>query len=682
MNQKMQKTYWRAAAIGLFACFVLLLPFFSQQSNAVSTDSHIFPRTANYFLKWELSSGEAEELAKWDVVVLDMEAQKRRPDLLRKMRQLNPDIVLLVYITPQEIVKTHASSFSQMRQEFGAGIDNSWYLTDSSGKKLSWWSGTYLLNVTSEAPRKNGERFQEYLVDFVVEDLLGSGLWDGVYYDNTWDNVTWFTGSDVDINKNGQVSNNADAAWRAGMKYIYEETRNRTGNKYAVVGNGTTREYSEYLNGKMLENFQDQHWASTMQTYAHNEVYSPNPQLQIINANTSNGQKGGQTSYKSMRFGLGSTLMGDGYYSYDYGDTNHGQLWWYDEFSSNLGDPLGQATSQTGKTSFVPDIWSRSFENGIALVNSKDTAGTIDLGGEYEAIRGLQDPTVNNGAIVSEVTLGAQDGRVLLKTFETLMGTLYTNGSFVRFFRPDGTRVRNGFFAFDDAYEGGYQIAKQDMNNDDVPDLFVSKRNKVQAWRSDGQPFYTIYPYTARYRGTLRMALGDITGNGRTELIIAPGFGDTEGLPIKVYTVDGLKAVADWYPFGKNYRGGYSVAIGDVDADPFGELIVGAGPGNEPRVGIYTHNLTAQSSFLAFERGFRGGVNIATGNIEGNGQDQIVVGPGKGGKPYISVYTGKAEQVGKTFISHSTLDAPGIDVRTVDVDFDGKDDIVGMSADF
>ena len=68
-----------------------------------ATLNHDYPRLANYFLKWGISRAEAIELAKWDVVIVDMEAQTYLPENLKLLRQLNPNIIILAYITAQEI---------------------------------------------------------------------------------------------------------------------------------------------------------------------------------------------------------------------------------------------------------------------------------------------------------------------------------------------------------------------------------------------------------------------------------------------------------------------------------------------------------------------------------------------------------------------------------------------------
>jgi len=51
-----------------------------------------------------------------------------------------------------------------------------------------------------------------------------------------------------------------------------------------------------------------------------------------------------QHEYQYMRFGLALTLMHDGYYTHEIGDSWHGQDWRYDEEGFNLGLPSTNAT--------------------------------------------------------------------------------------------------------------------------------------------------------------------------------------------------------------------------------------------------------------------------------------------------------------------------------------------------
>ncbi len=648
---------------------------FPATASAAPAVDHVFPRTANYFLHWSLNESQARQLAKWDLVILDMEIQARNASLLRRMKQWNPDMLILAYITPQEIVKNADSSSSLLRRQLAARISDSWYLRDTSGKQLSFWPGTELINISDTAPLKNGKRLHNVMAEFVSDEILGTGLWDGVFYDNSWDDIRWFTGDDADLNRDGRRDTDLVGSWQRGTEALYNETRTRTRNRYLVVANGTTRAYRNAVNGKMLENFIAPAWEPTMNTYGFNHDGARDPKVNIINANTLNGE-GAQGDYKAVRFGLGSTLLEDGFFSYDYGDTDHGQTWWYDEYNANLGNPISDATSKQGHGTYKPDVWQRQFENGIAVVNSNGGRELVELGGEYEAIRGTQDPSVNDGSIVSELFLDQFDGRILLKTFSTLQNVLFKNGAFARFFRPDGERVRNGFFIFEEAYRGGDYITHTDLNSDGKEDLLVVSGPKLQAWRHDDQRFFKLYPYTARYRGELHVTIADLDNDSWEEIIVAPSSGYNE--PIKIYQLNGAR-IKEWYPFGEFHTHGYNVAVGEFGQGDIPRLIIASDTGGDPFVSVFDLSLHRLHRWQAFESAFRGGVNVAAGDLDGDGEDEIVAAPGSGGKPWIKTFTLSGEKKVDQFMAYDALGTPGIGVEVVDVDFDGKDDIVGLS---
>src|SRR3989338_7143617 len=112
----------------------LISGIFSVKPVKALNSNQTFPRLANYYLSFTLTEANAKELSKWDVLILDMEIQRRHEILLKKIRQWNPDIILLAYITPQEIKDDAQTGFSLMRRELASGIKDSWYLKNSIGK--------------------------------------------------------------------------------------------------------------------------------------------------------------------------------------------------------------------------------------------------------------------------------------------------------------------------------------------------------------------------------------------------------------------------------------------------------------------------------------------------------------------------------------------------------------------
>jgi hypothetical protein len=123
-----------------------------------------------------------------------------------------------------------------------------------------------------------------------------------------------------------------------------------------------------------------------------------------------------------------------------------------------------------------------------------------------------------------------------------------------------------------------------------------------------------------------------------TRFAVGAGAG---GLPqVNVYDPNGSGSYS-FLAFDPRFSGGVSVAIGDVNGDGIADIIVGAGPGGGPIVAGYSGaNGALLGAFYAFDPGFRGGVSVAVGDVNGDGVPDIIVGAGPGGVPVVAVYSG------------------------------------------
>ncbi len=122
------------------------------------------------------------------------------------------------------------------------------------------------------------------------------------------------------------------------------------------------------------------------------------------------------------------------------------------------------------------------------------------------------------------------------------------------------------------------------------------------------------------------------------------------------------------------------VAVGNVLGDARPEVIVAFGQGTTPEIRVYGADGLRRAAFLAYDKGFRGGVSVAVGDVDGDGRDEIIAAPGKGGGPHVVVYRGDGTVVNQFFAYPKSV-RKGLNVSVADVDADGAAEIITASAD-
>ena len=105
-------------------------------------------------------------------------------------------------------------------------------------------------------------------------------------------------------------------------------------------------------------------------------------------------------------------------------------------------------------------------------------------------------------------------------------------------------------------------------------------------------------------------------------------------------------------------------------------LVFGSNAGGAPHVSFYelvTGKLARR--FEVFPNSFLGGVNVTMGDIDGNGQQEIIVAPRSGGGPQIRIFDLGGNLLGQFFADAPTLRG-GYNIGVSDITGDGIDDII------
>ena len=94
-----------------------------------------------------------------------------------------------------------------------------------------------------------------------------------------------------------------------------------------------------------------------------------------------------------------------------------------------------------------------------------------------------------------------------------------------------------------------------------------------------------------------------------------------------------------------NDVGGISLALADLGNDGVSEIIVGAGLGSEPRVTVLRQDGSQIGSFLPYAPTLGVGINVIACDLTGDGVNEIITSPQRGGGPHIRVFNAMGEAI-------------------------------------
>jgi hypothetical protein len=241
------------------------------------------------------------------------------------------------------------------------------------------------------------------------------------------------------------------------------------------------------------------------------------------------------------------------------------------------------------------------------------------------------------------------------------------------------------FFAYDASFRGGVRVANADVNGDGIPDIITAPGPgggpHIKVF--DGTDLHLLYSFMAydiNFRGGVFVAAADVNGDGKADIITAPDAGG--GPDVRVFSGATGTELMRFLAYDPTFFGGVRVAAGDINGDGKADIITGAGIGGGPHVRAFSGADAAPLvSFFAYDPAFRGGVFVAAGDCDGNGMAEIVTGAGAGGGPHVEVFTGTGARL-QSFIAalpSNPLLANGIHVGCADINGDGRADLLAAA---
>ncbi len=210
-------------------------------------------------------------------------------------------------------------------------------------------------------------------------------------------------------------------------------------------------------------------------------------------------------------------------------------------------------------------------------------------------------------------------------------------GGLLRIYSGLDASVMGEGYPFGPSSTGGLFVAVGDVSGDGNNDLIASEGTgaRLRAYSMVGGAALLgeLMPYGPAFAGGVRIAAGDVSGDGIDDIITAPAFGAGT---LKIYSGAGSLA-GELFPFGPSFTGGMFVAAGDVNGDGRADIVASTSTGTGH---IKVFSGLDGSLLHDIGPGLPSGISVATGDLDADGLADIVVGVGPGQPPMVGAIKG------------------------------------------
>jgi len=221
-------------------------------------------------------------------------------------------------------------------------------------------------------------------------------------------------------------------------------------------------------------------------------------------------------------------------------------------------------------------------------------------------------------------------------------------GPQVTMFDENGNMLAN-FFAYSQALRAGIMAITADVDGDGFNEIVTvptsgNVTSQVRVFNAAGQVLTQWFAYPTGYRGGAWITAADVDGDGKDEIIVTPKAG---GPQVRVFDGENGTVQSQFWAYASTFRGGFSAGTGDVDGDGDVEIVTVPASNAGPHVRVFDKDGNVQSSFFAYASTIRGGYNLTVANVDDDSDADIVVSPKAGNGPQVAVLDNEGTALGR-----------------------------------
>ncbi|MDP3964720.1 MAG: VCBS repeat-containing protein [bacterium] len=224
-------------------------------------------------------------------------------------------------------------------------------------------------------------------------------------------------------------------------------------------------------------------------------------------------------------------------------------------------------------------------------------------------------------------------------------------------------------------------IGKQD--EDFIASPYVFRYSYNYSEQNGNKTIGSFCPFTCLYQGGFR--LGSSTND--YEVVVTPN--ENAQPLLKIYDGNTLQVVDSYYAYSKNMVVGLKAA-GFIDQRGGEHIAVAPNKGAPPQLRLlnkfavrWENDVAIGGNFMVYHPDFRGGVDLTLGDVDGDGDTELVTVPETDSQALVRVFElsingGEIISLESEFVAYPGDDY-GATIEVADLDADGTDEIVTIN---
>ncbi|PJA93965.1 MAG: hypothetical protein CO132_00605 [Candidatus Kerfeldbacteria bacterium CG_4_9_14_3_um_filter_45_8] len=185
-------------------------------------------------------------------------------------------------------------------------------------------------------------------------------------------------------------------------------------------------------------------------------------------------------------------------------------------------------------------------------------------------------------------------------------------------------------------------------------------------------------PFSPDQKLGVEVSVGDFNGDGKFEYVTVDSGGPDALGRISTHKLDGTLIASDSL-VGVDPGTRLSLATGDIDGDGQDEILVSQPQGVNSEILILNNKLKLDQESISHLTGFPefvGGVTVATGNVLGDAREEILVGTGPGLFPLVRILDSRGVMQAPDISPFAEVDTEGVVAAAVNTTGGNYSDVV------